>query len=924
MAMSSSSGQEESEGRPERVAGEAGMDSSDEEETTPARSPSGVPRARRPVLHSSSEEEEEGPQENGAREGGSRQKPEDPEAGASSSSAEEVAGDTSGRANSSRIRRASSSSSASSTSSLASRRSPGGRPMKKTPGSPPTSHRPPVDSDTSDEGVDDPNPPPRRRSGSDSDDSVVDEAVHDKKGRRRGKEKLSRKSKKSAMAEIYSEKNRMLREAAVQLPYHRPKQRTLEEFLNRKKGLRDVVSDIRLNVNSLEVEEAEKILLEREKAANEFYKSEEEEEDEDADDEDYVPEGMETAKETSQDSQRNEHTADGKAQEAVAEGEMPDRNNSGPVAGNKDVGEAPEEKEKEAKGDHTLGLEKAAITDEERKKFQESESLHLVLENDTEPLLESQDNFKGEKETNTEESPKETEQQPEPNPIKAKIAALAGENVDLTELDRTLEAAPKLGAGLSGGGDLILGGEEEDPSGEKKDELMSRFVRHLKAGKGGPAVVSKDVNLTIVRKVNEDGTEKLKAEEIRYESRQVDFAKVRAVKGAEVPGAQHLALKQTLRRKIDERKRLERKRREEMKKMENEEGFGPDDEELLEDEDMEDEEEEEEDESYDGEDEEEEEDEETVEKRLRALDRKQKRKSQFLDEEAEESDQDQMGRLTLEESDDEQKDKDEDDEDLPDTMELVNDNDDGEEKKRGDDAEADATSASVSRDGLATPTNDLLLSSQIEEEAPRWTPFDERTNSNLEEERRNGEQARKRLGFGGLFDTSDPQVEGTDDVVGLCSGQFLTQRAPPRTQVQTQKQTAAAVLTTQATPDTVVLAQTLTQNLEGETQDTIVLSRRQEEEEPAPGFLEETPGFLDSSDGEERAGGDQQIKKKKKAARIVMSDDSDGEDEEEDGEVAEDDEGEEEAEERQIEYDSDENEIVVEKPKFGGFLGKKG
>ena len=53
--------------------------------------------------------------------------------------------------------------------------------------------------------------------------------------------KQSRKSKENAMREIYSESNRMLRESAVGLPYHRPRQRTLDEFLSRKKSLPNVL-----------------------------------------------------------------------------------------------------------------------------------------------------------------------------------------------------------------------------------------------------------------------------------------------------------------------------------------------------------------------------------------------------------------------------------------------------------------------------------------------------------------------------------------------------------------------------------------------------------------------------------------------------------------------------------------------------------
>ena len=36
--------------------------------------------------------------------------------------------------------------------------------------------------------------------------------------------------------------------------------------------------------------------------------------------------------------------------------------------------------------------------------------------------------------------------------------------------------------------------------------------------------------------------------------------------------------------------------------------------------------------------------------------------------------------------------------------------------------------------------------------------------------------AKKKLGFEELFDKTDPNVTDIDDVIGLCSGQFATQR----------------------------------------------------------------------------------------------------------------------------------------------------
>ena len=49
---------------------------------------------------------------------------------------------------------------------------------------------------------------------------------------RQGKERAGHKSKSAAMEEIWSESQQMVQEAAVRLPYHRPRPRTLEDFLN--------------------------------------------------------------------------------------------------------------------------------------------------------------------------------------------------------------------------------------------------------------------------------------------------------------------------------------------------------------------------------------------------------------------------------------------------------------------------------------------------------------------------------------------------------------------------------------------------------------------------------------------------------------------------------------------------------------------
>ncbi|XP_026670873.1 uncharacterized protein LOC108626685 [Ceratina calcarata] len=96
------------------------------------------------------------------------------------------------------------------------------------------------------------------------------------------KKKLSvRASKEEAMKQIKSETQRLIRESRISLPYHRPKQRTLQEFLSRKKVMsvlpKAPTMAAKLKMSSAIVDE---MLKEKEKEAEVFYKSSDSEEEE--------------------------------------------------------------------------------------------------------------------------------------------------------------------------------------------------------------------------------------------------------------------------------------------------------------------------------------------------------------------------------------------------------------------------------------------------------------------------------------------------------------------------------------------------------------------------------------------------------------------------------------------------------------------
>lgn len=95
------------------------------------------------------------------------------------------------------------------------------------------------------------------------------------------KRKVSaRASKMEAMKQIQSETQRLVRETEISLPYHRPKQRTLQEFLSRRKVL-SVLPKAPTMAAKLKMSSAivDKVLKEKEKEAEMFYKSSDSEEE---------------------------------------------------------------------------------------------------------------------------------------------------------------------------------------------------------------------------------------------------------------------------------------------------------------------------------------------------------------------------------------------------------------------------------------------------------------------------------------------------------------------------------------------------------------------------------------------------------------------------------------------------------------------
>ena len=731
------------------------------------------------------------------------------------------------------------------------------------------------------------------------------EAETQKMADKKPKKKLQdRKTKEAAMKEIYSESQRMFRQSGIQVGYHRPKQRTLEEFLNRKK--KQVIDqvlgdDLKIRKVSVNTAEFERKLEECEKATEEFYKNDDED-DEGVADNEASQESTKASEETEakQIDQNQEDTEvlavakheDSKVVSECGDTEVAEKDNENiPNLDDEVNNDKAETMMNEEQTINDSGIVPNCVTPENSSensnddneevgkdsepmivgsKDSEEDSLKLFLEPDTEKFdSDSDDVVPSSQKQDIEQSVSE-----KTNPFLTKKLQTLAKDFDLQVVKEKLELKPTLGKDMFDGDNIFL----EDPEKEEgMDMFLQRFSKHAKAKSTlpPPNAVKKNMNISIIRKETDSkGKEHLKTETIKYK---VDLSNVTKAKNVDRPGAQLIALKQTLKQEMFQKRRAEHEKK--MQSRENDNDDEEEDEEILEDEDLEDDDEDmEELEESEGEPEPSESDEDTYVN----SEKKSRIKSAFLDDEAEE-------------------DTDMDKEDY----ELKLDED--EEELDGNDI------PKVTSDIRSTP----LTNFEEKDANFRWTPFDERSQSVLG---KTEPAAKKKLGFESLFDTSDPQVGDIDDVVGLCSGQFVTQKPLMETQEPSQNDDVG-----NATPDTVIM--TPSQAIESQQISSIDLENISTLKSST--ISQKILSSDDEDDDEiqdDNKPKKEKVLKKKKPKRIVMSD---SEDDDEDDEYEDTNNVEKEIESdneqgKEIMYDSEENEIEAPAQYQGFRDGKKG
>lgn len=669
------------------------------------------------------------------------------------------------------------------------------------------------------------------------------------KSKKKVQKRQDRKSKAAALQEIYSESNRMFRESGIKVNYHRPKQRTLDEFLNRrKKSVIDQVigDDIKFRKTPKNLDEVQQKLQECEKYTEEFFKSDNEDLEQD---------------EVNNDS--------GIATNASSQVQIEPNENSTEIEANEDQPVVEENKD---------------IEDPKEANETNEESLKLFLEPDTEPIANADDEIiPSSQKQEVEQSISELK-----TPVLAKKLEHLGKSFDISS--DILSKKPTLKPD-SNDSEIILDGDAKQEA-SPMDTFVERFFKHAKADGRMPAIKGrkKNVDITIVSKeTNEKGEEKLQSSTIQYQLSDI----VSKVKNVDRPGAQLIALKNTLKAKMW-KKRLEERQKLEAEQPDNEEENEVPEEELESD--MEDEEEEEYEESSEGESEPPESDEDAYVKGEKKFKRV---KSAFIDDEAEEDDEDFH-------------------------LSLADDEDENEAKETENFATPSLESGRT-MSKINTPFSGLDT-----EQIPRWTPYDQRTQT--QPDRNASGDVRKKLGFESLFDTSDPNVAEIDDVIGLCSGQFVTQKPVVETQAESAEDSQVPI---EGTPDTVLLTQSNRAESQILSQTDLPMSQDLQEIDSnmdlsTPNINASIVDALKSDDDEDQEDVDKATKAvvaKKKAKRLVLSDDEESDNDGDEETVESDIENEPEVEQKEVMYDSEENEIeappVVEE-KFKGFRSKKG
>ncbi|KAB7506009.1 hypothetical protein Anas_02175, partial [Armadillidium nasatum] len=418
--------------------------------------------------------------------------------------------------------------------------------------------------------------------------------------------KVTDKKRRENLLEIHSTTQKMVRESEIVLPYHRPKQRTLMEFLNRKKNVPQIANRRSLKMSMKDINYLKEI-EERRKEVDKFYKSDDDDDgeenekmenesserkdsnEENSDKNLYKKIGLEVCdiESTSEDKvldYKNGNILGDENEKVLDENELPDLN---PTEEKKE-NDLDKEQLNEIRNDsddvnsdttekisscilselelHTNNTEQdveelatlktAAAVEENNSNDYDSEDdfkLHLDTEdfdNDSNfcPESEMKDLSSGVKNSSSGELKEKS------NTISTPKFNLLASKFPQLDLNNLKNITPK----LSEGKDSYIDLEEEEDFVQKRgiNMLLNRFIEHTKKKKTSNN--AKKVSLGIVSKeVNSEGNEKLVHSNIIVDINEENETPSTMT----TPGARLSILKASLRAKLLEQREKERQRR---------------------------------------------------------------------------------------------------------------------------------------------------------------------------------------------------------------------------------------------------------------------------------------------------------------------------------------------------------------------------
>ncbi|KAL1512938.1 hypothetical protein ABEB36_002437 [Hypothenemus hampei] len=475
-------------------------------------------------------------------------------------------------------------------------------------------------------------------SDSDHEDDHDQEILTDQQSKSNSKTKETREVPKTVMTakdaaelrkEIQSESQRMLRERNISLPYHKPKSRSLKEFLTKRPKLGSIVTSmetvppsvaIKMSIEQLEL--ISKKQMEREEKLKEFYKSESESDNEENDQESVSLENNEISSKETEECKNSTVLLDDKCNETNTLSSEECANPEGPL--HKDIQQSEilektnlSQQENNSEPDLELNEEMTESTIHlDPKPQRTSEQYDFTLEDEQNDRLNDDVTNKIRKFTDS-ELDKEIENYDEPQKEEKQLLKSA---LDLLKEKLVNEHVPK----LCGSPDDVIDLDTGVTNTKEVVELMERFSKHVASKKHHS---QHKVKLSIV--TVESGGD-IHKEEVAMNVDSDDELMVIEEK----PGAKLQKLKEDLQKQMEQRKseiwqqRAKKNIEDETKANEEKEGFEAD---ILDDEDEE---------EYLTE--EEITDEEELEEDDVSLKDKKEKKSMFLDEEAEEDDCDDL------------------------------------------------------------------------------------------------------------------------------------------------------------------------------------------------------------------------------------------------------------------------------------------